>query len=97
MNVNRHLWSMAKYVGPVISFKSLLKPKGDNWISRYSQKLMDAALQPNIKFPSLPALFQGKMPSSPNLSQRCWMMNVQQPVSSVYSPDVTINHSHLTM
>lgn len=38
----------------------------------------------------------GGMPSSPNLSQRCGMMNMQQSDANVYSPQVILNQSHLT-
>lgn len=38
----------------------------------------------------------GGMPSSPNLGQRCGMMNMQQSDSSVYSPQIILNQSHLT-
>lgn len=63
---------MAKHVGPEISFKSFTGYHATH------EKITDASLLQNIKFPRLPALRQGRMPSSANLSQRCWMVNVPQ-------------------
>lgn len=70
-NVSRHLWSMAKYAGPVISFKPSTEAK-ERWpdITLLIKKIMNAALRQIFKFLSLSALLLGREALLPKISAK---------------------------
>lgn len=90
MAVSRHLWPMAKYTSPVISFKNFTEAKGRQLNTVFLIKRL--WMQFYCKYQISKSLSSARYPPPQFLVKA---LADEKPASSTYSPQIIINHSHM--